>query len=405
MAAAVAAWRVCSSGVFRAARRGYILSPGPGIRGQYSTLACALQAHCCISTPRDVTVEQRRQSSFFNKLTADELWKGVLAESGTGGRKGRGKRTKKKLKKDLNRGQIIGEGRSGFLWPGLNAPVLKDGATQTIKQRDKEERERIQSDIIRQRDEWEKKRKSKIKRERGWTGNSWGGISLGPPDPGPNGETYEDFDSRVIELKSVFNMTAKDGRKRTVSALVAVGNGKGAAGFAVGKASDKMAALRKARNRAIHYLHYIERYNDHTIYHDIAVNFKKTVIRMKMKNKGYGLRCHRAIITMCKLIGITDMYAKLYGSNNMLNLTKAFFKGLSSQETHQDLANKKSLYVVEFREECGPLPIVVAAPQGVLREDPEPEDEVPDVKLEWNEVKAAQGMKKSAWANLQRSVW
>lgn len=40
---------------------------------------------------------------------------------------------------------------------------------------------------VRQRDEWERRRKMKVKRERGWTGNSWGGISLGPPDPGPNG--------------------------------------------------------------------------------------------------------------------------------------------------------------------------------------------------------------------------
>lgn len=40
---------------------------------------------------------------------------------------------------------------------------------------------------VRQRDEWEKRRKTKVKRERGWTGHSWGGISLGPPDPGPNG--------------------------------------------------------------------------------------------------------------------------------------------------------------------------------------------------------------------------
>lgn len=40
---------------------------------------------------------------------------------------------------------------------------------------------------VRQRDEWEKKRRMKVKRERGWTGNSWGGISLGTPDPGPNG--------------------------------------------------------------------------------------------------------------------------------------------------------------------------------------------------------------------------
>ena len=44
-------------------------------------------------------------------MTADELWKGALAESGAGTRKGRGKRTKKKKRKDLNRAQIIGEGK------------------------------------------------------------------------------------------------------------------------------------------------------------------------------------------------------------------------------------------------------------------------------------------------------
>lgn len=44
-------------------------------------------------------------------VTADELWRGVLAESGAGSRKGRGKRTKRKMKKDLNRGQNIGEGK------------------------------------------------------------------------------------------------------------------------------------------------------------------------------------------------------------------------------------------------------------------------------------------------------
>ncbi|XP_053169700.1 28S ribosomal protein S5, mitochondrial isoform X2 [Hemicordylus capensis] len=384
---------------------GCIVIPGSRVGCQYSALACALPTHCYISTPRDVRVQQSRQSSFFNKLTADQLWKGVLAETGASGRKGRGKRTKRRLKKDLNRGQVIGEGRSGFLWPGLNVPVMRQGTVQAIGQRGKEEQEMLQTERIRQRDEWDKRRKMRVKRERGWTGNSWGGISLGPPDPGPNGETYEDFDTRVIEVKSVFNMTAKEGRKRSVSALVAVGNGKGAAGFALGKAADRVIALRKAKNRAIHYLHYIERYEDHTIYHDISSSFKKTTIRMKKQNKGYGLRCHRAIITICKLIGIKDMYAKLYGSNNLLNLTRALFKGLANQETHQDIANKKNLYVVELREECGPLPIVVARPKGAIREDPEPVDEVPDIKLEWNEVKAAQGMKKSIWANVRRTVW
>lgn len=44
-------------------------------------------------------------------MTADQLWKGALAESGVGVKKGRGKKRKKKLRKNLNRGQEIGEGR------------------------------------------------------------------------------------------------------------------------------------------------------------------------------------------------------------------------------------------------------------------------------------------------------
>ncbi|KAM4695019.1 small ribosomal subunit protein uS5m [Discoglossus pictus] len=400
----MAALRVCS-GVLRTACRGGI--PVPAVRSscQYSNLARILQSHCYIAAPPIGTVQQSRHSSFFNKLTANELWKGVLAESGPGARKGRGKRTKKKLRKDLNRGQVLGEGRSGFLWPGLNAPIVKSGTVQPISKRAQEQQEEVQAEMLKQRDEWEKRRKMRIKRERGWTGNTWGGISIGCPDPGPSGETYEDFDCRVIEVKNVFNMTAKEGRKKSVSALVVVGNGNGVAGFALGKASDRMVALRKAKNRAIHYLHYIERYNDHTLYHDISTSFKRTSIRMKKQNVGYGLHCHRAIITMCKLIGIQNMYAKVSGSTNLLNLTRAFFLGLSKQETHQQLADKKSLHVVEFRDECGPMPRIVATPMGALRKDPEPEGEVPDTKLDWDEVKAAQGMKSSIWANVKRTIW
>ncbi|XP_030643340.1 small ribosomal subunit protein uS5m [Chanos chanos] len=355
--------------------------------------------------PTSVAFQQTRQGSFFNKLTAEELWRGVLAETGAGARKGRGKRTKRKMRRDLNRGQNVGEGRGGFLWPGLNAPVVKAGAVQALSRRGEAEQQEMRAELERQRDEWDRRRKMKIKRERGWTGNSWGGISLGPPDPGPNGETFEDFDSRVIEVKSVFNMTAKEGRKRSISCLVAVGNGNGAAGFALGKAADRTTALRKAKNRAVHYLYYIERYNNNTIYHDIDSTFKRTTIRMKKQNKGYGLHCHRAIITLCKLIGIQDMYAKVEGSVNLLNITRALFNGLASQETHQALADKKQLNVVEFRSERGPLPIVVACPEQGTREDPEPEDEVPNTRLHWEDVRAAQGMKRSVWAGVKRTIW
>ncbi|XP_077877780.1 small ribosomal subunit protein uS5m-like isoform X2 [Ictidomys tridecemlineatus] len=291
----------------------------------FTSLSHALQTQCCISPPTSRSGQQYTPYSFFTKLTADELWKGALAETGAGARKGRGKRSKKKRRKDLNRGQVIGE------------------------------------------------------------------------------ETYEDFDTRILEVRNVFNMTAKDGRKRSVRVLVAVGNGQGAAGFAIGKATERVDAFRKAKNKAIHYLHYIERYEDHTIFHDISLRYKRTHIKMKKQPRGYGLRCHRAIITICRLIGIKDMYVKVSGSVNMLNLTRGLFHGLSRQETHQQLADKKGLHVVEFREECGPLPILVASPRGALRKDPEPEEEVPDIRLDWEEVKATQGMKRSIWSDLKRA--
>ncbi|KFO27360.1 28S ribosomal protein S5, mitochondrial [Fukomys damarensis] len=402
MAAAVRAVRYLSAQCGGSA--GTLSPRGARDDRHFTSLRFALQTQCCISSPSRLIGQQCRPYSFFTKLTADELWRGALAETGAGARKGRGKRSKKKRRKDLNRGQSIGEGHSGFLWPGLNAPLMKNGAMQTIAQRSKEEQKKVEADMLQQREEWDRKRKIKVKRERGWSGNTWGGVSLGPPDPGPNGETYEDFDTRILEVRNVFNMTAKEGRKKSIRVLVAVGNGKGAAGFAIGKATERVDAFRKAKNRAIHYLHYIERYEDHTIFHDISLRFKRTHIRMKRQPRGYGLHCHRAIITICRLIGIKDMYAKVSGSINMVNLTRGLFQGLSRQETHQRLADKKGLHVVEFREECGPLPIVVASPQGALRKEPEPEDEVSDVKLDWEEVKAMQGMTRSVWLGLKRAA-
>lgn len=101
---------------------------------------------------------------------------------------------------------LMPSGRSGFLWPGLNAPVLKGGMIQTIGQRDKEERVKMQSEIIRRRDEWEKRRKTRVKRERGWTGNSWGGVSIGPPDPGPNGGKKTRKRSPLFHKVKMFNV-------------------------------------------------------------------------------------------------------------------------------------------------------------------------------------------------------
>lgn len=78
-------------------------------------------------------------------------------------------------------------GKIGFLWPGLNAPLMVSGKVQSISQRDEEEQKALQLAKAEEQKQLDKRRRIRIKKERGWTGRSWGGVSLGPPDPGPNG--------------------------------------------------------------------------------------------------------------------------------------------------------------------------------------------------------------------------
>lgn len=68
-------------------------------------------------------------------VTGAALWKGCTSVSNAGKKRGRGKLAGKGLTKDLNRGQIIGNGRRRLSLPGLNAPVkqgnelMKSGKT------------------------------------------------------------------------------------------------------------------------------------------------------------------------------------------------------------------------------------------------------------------------------------
>lgn len=58
-------------------------------------------------------------------VTGAELWKGCTSVSNAGKKRGRGKMAGKGLTKDLNQGQIIGQGRKRLILPGLNTPVKR----------------------------------------------------------------------------------------------------------------------------------------------------------------------------------------------------------------------------------------------------------------------------------------
>ncbi|XP_014288372.1 small ribosomal subunit protein uS5m [Halyomorpha halys] len=328
-----------------------------------------------VSRPLGIFEVQCRNTSFFNKLPAEALWKGVTSVSNAGKKRGRGKGTGRKIAKDLNRGQVIGIGKVNMVWPGLTTPVIR--GREIIQQMQLPEDPEREAKILKMRNEMGQfKRIKLLPIDRGWSGNKLPGRRVGPPDP-IGEDFFENFDTIVLELKSVFNMTGNLGRKRQISCFVVTGNGQGLAGFGLGKALDGKTALKTAKNRAGQRVMYIERYNNHTICHDFASQFGKTKIIVKKKPEGYGLICHRAIKSICEMIGIKDLYAKVEGSTNLQHIVKAFFVGLLQQKTPDVLANETGYNVVELKEENDFFPQLIAKPSSTVQ--------VPAQKLDFQE--------------------
>ncbi|KAK0182474.1 hypothetical protein PV327_000614 [Microctonus hyperodae] len=319
-------------------------------------------------------INSYRQGSFFNRNNAEQLWKGATAVSNAGRKRGRMK--SRRVIKNLNKGQVIGVGKVNMIWPGLNAPIIR--GRELVQQQQLPEDPEREKKLFQLRDAIEKRRRAKLSPlERGWTGGKPGGRSIGPPDP-VGDDTFEGFDTRILEYKMVSTMTGNMGRKRRVSTFVITGNRNGLAGFAVAKAPEGRPALRIAKNRAATKLIYIKRYKEHTVYHDFVCQFGKSRVFVYQKNEGFGLHGNRAIKTCCEIVGIKNLLVKVEGSHNLQHVIKAFFIGLLQQKTHEEIAEDKKLHLVEFREENGNYPVVIASPTEVRKPHEIKSDEVLD---------------------------
>lgn len=317
-----------------------------------------------------------RNANFFNRLPAEALWKGITSVSNAGKKRGRGKTVSKKNIKDLNRGQVIGVGKANIIWPGLSAPIIR--GKELVQQQQLPEDPEREKHLISLRDSMGTFRYGKLSPiERGWSGSKMPGRSIGPPDP-VGEDNFEGFDTKVLELKTVFNMKGNFGRKRRLSVFVVTGNSNGLGGFATGKGIESKTALRKAKNRAGQKLMHVNIFRGHTVYHDFFTQFGATKIFVSQRPPGYGLRCHRAIKTICEVVGIKDLYAKVEGSTNVQHVVKAFFLGLLRQKTHQQIAEDKQLHLVELCKENLNFPNVLASPASVRTSDKLQHDETLD---------------------------
>ncbi len=140
-----------------------------------------------------------------------------------------------------------------------------------------------------------------------------------------------EYIERVISINRVAKVV-KGGRRFSFSALVAVGDGKGNAGYGFGKANEVSEAIKKALSHGKKNFIRIPLRNT-TIPHEIIGKYKAARVLLKPAGPGTGVIAGSAVRAICDSAGIKDILTKSLRSDNSLNVVKAAVDGLSRLKT------------------------------------------------------------------------
>lgn len=153
---------------------------------------------------------------------------------------------------------------------------------------------------------------------------------------GPRKEVVKEFEERVVAINRVTKVV-KGGKRMKFSALVVVGNGKGKFGFATGKSGEVPDAIKKAVDRAKKNLIDVKMVKGGTILHDIIGKFGATRVFLKPAPEGTGIIAGGPVRAILELSGVKNVYSKVYGSRNKINIIRATANALENEKDYKSV--------------------------------------------------------------------
>jgi len=173
--------------------------------------------------------------------------------------------------------------------------------------------------------------------------------------PGPresHGRADTEFEQSIIDIARVTRVMA-GGKRMRFRACVVLGDRKGRVGMGTGKGADVTLAVNKASTRAKKNLIVVPIINE-TIPHRIDAKFGAAKVMIKPAPKGTGIMAGGATRIILDLAGVSNVVAKILGSNNKINNVSATLKALSQLKKIQPKAKpeeKKETKPVEKKVE------------------------------------------------------
>ncbi len=202
----------------------------------------------------------------------------------------------------------------------------------------------------------------------GGPGGPGGRDGFGPRRDGrpPRGRERERETSDMTETVIAINRVAKvvkGGRRFSFNAIVAVGDGKGKVGVALGKANEIADAIRKASESARAGQIAVPILNN-TIPYAVVGKFGSSHVMLKPAAAGTGVIAAGGVRAILEAAGIKNVLTKQLGSRNPHNVWKATMDGLDQLRSVEEIAAKRGISVSEvFGLVRGPRqPVVETAP-------------------------------------------
>jgi small subunit ribosomal protein S5 len=151
------------------------------------------------------------------------------------------------------------------------------------------------------------------------------------------------LEERVVQINRVAKVV-KGGRRFSFSAVIVVGDGAGHVGAGLGKAGEVPEAIRKGVEDAKKHLIRVPLVGT-TIPHEVHEEYAASKVLLKPASQGTGVIAGGSVRAVVEAAGIRDILAKVHGSTNPVNVTRATIEALRGLHSAEELSARRGVAV------------------------------------------------------------